>query len=74
MSFTYRAYDETAGILLGEDTVSHPHAHGQQQTTTCEADQRSTLGQLAPAGPLPDGTAATDTVVLSFIATAVARP
>lgn len=75
VSFTYRAYDETAGILLGEDTVSRPHAHGQQETTTCQADHRATLGQLVPAGaPLPDGAAETDTVLLSFIATAVVRP
>lgn len=75
VSFTYYVYDETANVVLGNDTVTHPHAHGQQETTTCRSDQSAMLGDLVPDGaPLPPGTEASDTVVLSFIATTVVRP
>ena len=75
VSFTYREYDETADVLLGADTVTHPRAHGQQATTTCEADRTGELSGLLPPGtPPPPGTESTDTVLLSFLATAVVQP
>lgn len=74
VAFTYSAYDVTAGLSLGEETVTHPAAHREQQTTTCVATQTALLGDLAAPGPLPDGVATTDTVTLSFIATVVVKP
>ncbi len=32
VSFTYLVYDDTAGVVLGDETVSHPAAHRQQST------------------------------------------
>lgn len=76
VAFTYRAYDETAGLTLDDETVTHPAAHNQQATTTCSTSQTGLrLGDLVPAGaPLPAGTEADDTVTLSFIATVIAKP
>jgi hypothetical protein len=75
VAFTYRVVDDTAGLTLGDETVTHAAAHSQQSTTTCAASQTAVLGDLAPADePLPTGIAATDTVTLSFIATVIAKP
>jgi hypothetical protein len=75
VAFTYLVYDETAGLTLGDETVTHPAAHSRQSTTTCAASQTALLADLAPPDePLPTGIAATDTVTLSFIATVIAKP
>jgi hypothetical protein len=75
VAFTYLAYDETAGIVLDDETVAHPSAHNQQETTTCIASQTAQLADIAPPGTsLPPGVAWTDTVTTSFIATVVAKP
>lgn len=75
VAFTYRVYDDTAGLTLGDETVTKPAAHSQQPTTTCVASQTALLADLAPPdAPLPTGTAATDTVTLSFIAIVIAKP
>lgn len=74
VAFRYLAVDTTLGLVLGDETVSHPPAHAQQPTTTCSTSTQATVGDLLPAGaPLPDGVAPTDLVTLSFIVTAVAR-
>lgn len=74
VAFRYLAVDTTAGIVLGDETVSHGAAHGQQATTTCSTSEQATLGDLVPPGaPLPEGVAASDLVTLSFIVTAIAR-
>jgi hypothetical protein len=75
VAFTYLVYDDTAGLTLGDETVTHPAAHSRQSTTTCAASQTALLADLAPPDePLPTGIAATDTVTLSFIATVIAKP
>jgi len=75
VAFTYLAYDDTAGLTLDDETVTHPSAHNQQSTTTCVTSQTAVLGDLAPPDvTLPSGVAATDTVTLSFIATVIVKP
>jgi hypothetical protein len=75
VSFDYLVYDDTAGVVLGDETVSYPAAHRQQSTATCVATQTALLSELTPPdGPLPSGVAATDTVTLSFTATVIVKP
>jgi hypothetical protein len=75
VAFTYLVHDDTTDITLDDETVTHPAAHSQQATITCVASQTATLGDLIPAdAPLPQGTAMTDTVTASLIATAILKP
>lgn len=75
VAFRYLAVDTTAGIVLGDETVSHGMAHQHQAATTCSSSTQATLSDLMPAdAPLPDGTEPSDDVTLSFIVTAVALP
>lgn len=75
VAFRYLAVDTTAGIVLGDETVSHGTAHQHQPATTCTSSTQATLSDLMPPdAPLPVGVAPSDTVTLSFIVTAVARP
>lgn len=74
IAFRYLAVDTTAGIVLGDDTVSHGTAHQHQAATTCTSSTQATLSDLMPPdAPLPAGVAPSDQVTLSFIVTAVAR-
>ena len=74
VSFRYYVYDETAGLVLGDDTVGHGPAHGQQATTTCDATRTALLGELAPPdGALPVGVSPTDEVSLTFEVVAVVQ-
>lgn len=74
VTFTYLVHDDTAAITLADETVTHLAAHNQQATITCIASQTASLGELIPAdAPLPQGTALTDTVTASFIATAIVK-
>jgi hypothetical protein len=75
VAFRYVAYDETAGLALDDETVTHPAAHNKQATTTCSTSRTAQLGDIVPAdAPLPSDVKATDTVRLSFIATVITRP
>ncbi len=74
VAFRYLAVDTTAGIVLGDETVSHGAAHRQQATTTCTSSTQARLSDLMPPdAPLPDGVEPSDLVTLSFIVTAVAK-
>jgi len=75
VAFTYLAYDDTAGLTLDDETLTHPLAHNQQSTTICGTSQTAVLGDIAPPdATLPAGVSATDTVTLSFIATVIVKP
>jgi hypothetical protein len=74
VAFRYLAVDTTAGIVLGDETVSHGTAHRQQATTTCTSSTQARLCDLMPPdAPLPGGTQPSDLVTLSFIVTAVVK-
>jgi hypothetical protein len=74
VSFRFYAYDETLGLVLGDYTVSHGAAHGQQSTTTCDATQTALLGELAPPDePLPPGVSPSDVVSSTFEVVAVVQ-
>jgi hypothetical protein len=75
VSFEYLAVDETAGIVLDDETVQHGTAHAQQSTITCENSMEFVLGDdVPPDVVLPPGVEPTDTVRMSFVVTAVPRP
>jgi hypothetical protein len=75
VAFTYLVHDDTVGITLSDETVAHPAAHTQQSTTTCTTSQTAILGDVMPTGAtLPEGVALDDTVTMSFIVTAIAKP
>lgn len=75
VAFRYVATDATAGIVLGDDTVTHGSAHRQQTATTCTSRRQAQVSDLvAPGAPLPDGVAPYDQVTLSFIVTAILQP
>jgi hypothetical protein len=75
-SLEYAAYDDTAGVSLEDEVLSHGAAHENQQRVTClVASETATLGDLAPAGfSYPPGTAPTDLVTFSLRAVVVPRP
>ena len=75
VSFEYLTVDETANLVLGDDTIQHGTAHSHQSTITCEASTQFTLGDVAPPGVVfPPGVQATDIVTMSFVVTAAPRP
>jgi hypothetical protein len=75
-SLEYAAYDDTAGVSLEDEVLSHGAAHENQQSVTClVASETATLGDLVPAGfDYPVGTAPTDRVTFSLRAVVVTRP
>lgn len=74
-SFEYRTVDETAGIVLDDETLHHGAAHANQATITCEVGMEAVLGDIvSPDFMLPPGTSPSDLVQLSFVVTAVPRP
>ena len=75
VSFEYLAVDETAGIVLDDETVQHGTAHARQATITCENSMEFVLGDdVPPDVVLPPGVEPTDTVKMSFVVTAIPRP
>ncbi|MDA8435567.1 MAG: hypothetical protein M0Z98_06235 [Actinomycetales bacterium] len=75
VSFEHRVYDDTAGVTLFDGTVTHSPAHSRQATITCSSSQQAELGEVVPPDFVwPDGVAPSDTVTISFIATAVPEP
>lgn len=74
VAFTYLAFDDTVDVVLGEETVTHPTARNQQDTTACRPSQRAPSGDLEPPdSTLPQGVALTDAVPLSFMATVIVK-
>jgi hypothetical protein len=75
VSFEYLALDETANLVLDDETIQHGTAHAHQSTITCETSTEFALGDVAPPDVvLPPGVEPTDTVKMSFVVTAVPRP
>jgi hypothetical protein len=75
VSFEYLAVDETADLVLDDETVQHGTAHAHQSTIICENSTEFVLGDQAPPDVvLPPGVEPTDTVKMSFVVTAVPRP
>ena len=75
VSFEYVAVDETADLVLDDETLQHGTAHAHQSTITCETSSEFVLGDVAPPDVvLPPGVEPTDTVRMSFVVTAVPRP
>ncbi|HEX2857200.1 MAG TPA: hypothetical protein VHO26_06950 [Propionibacteriaceae bacterium] len=75
VSFEYLAVDETANLVLNDDTIAHGTAHDHQSTVTCQTSTQFTLGDVAPPGVVfPPGVQPTDIVSMSFVVTAVPRP
>jgi hypothetical protein len=72
----YAAHDDTAGVSLEDEVLSHGAAHDNQQSVTClVARETATLGDLVPADfDYPLGTASTDRVTFSLRAVVVPRP
>jgi hypothetical protein len=72
----YAAHDDTAGVSLEDEVLSHGAAHDNQQSVTClVARETATLGDLVPADfDYPLGTASTDRVTFSLQAVVVPRP
>lgn len=72
----YAVHDDTAGVWLDDEVLSHGKAHVQQQTVTCDvASQQSVLGDVAPPDFVyPPGTGPADAVTSSLRATVVPRP
>ena len=75
VSIQFLVYDDTAGITLDNEVLSHGSAHQQQGTIVCEDAEQSTLGEALPPGmQLPPGTALSDQVTQTFRVVAVPRP
>lgn len=76
VSLRYSVIDDTAGIALEDETLSHGAAHAQQQQVTCEVtSQQAVLGELVdPAFVYPPGTAPTDLLTMSVHAVVVPGP
>jgi hypothetical protein len=72
----YSVYDDTAGVSLDDEVLSHGKAHEQQSTVTCVvASQQAVLGEVVdPAFVYPARTAPTDLVTMSVHAVVVAVP
>lgn len=74
-SLEYLVYDDTAGITLDDEVLSHGQAHQHQQTIVCQDSEQATLGDALPPGmELPPGTATTDQITQTFRVVAVPRP
>lgn len=76
-SFEFAAYDDTAGATLFEGTQSKGggNANHNQQTVSCTQTMTGTLADLMDPGETPPpGFDLTDTVTLTFTATAVTKP
>ncbi len=75
VSFEYLAVDETANLVLDDETIRHGTAHAQQPTITCQTSTEFVLGDVAPPDVVfPPGVEPTDIVTMSFVVTAVPRP
>lgn len=76
VSLRYSVIDDTAGITLDDETLSHGAAHDQQQQVTCEVvTQQAIFGDLVdPSFVYPAGTAATDLLTMSVHAVVVPVP
>jgi hypothetical protein len=75
VAFAYVVYDDTAGVTLDDETVTHAAAHTHQPTTSCVFSQTAVLGDIAPPDiPVPQGVAPSDTVTSSVIVTAIIKP
>jgi hypothetical protein len=76
VSLEYLVFDDTADLVLDDETVQHGGpAHSRQQTITCVVSEQGVLGDSAPPDfVLPDGAALTDTITFSLLVTAVPRP
>jgi hypothetical protein len=76
VSIEYLVQDDTAGITLDDEVVSHGGpAHANQETITCSVSESATLEDVAPPDlELPPGASGTDTVTMSMIVRAVPRP
>ena len=76
-SFSFSAYDETTDAALFSFTSQkgRGNANKMQQTVDCTQTQTATLADLLePGDELPPGAALTDTVTVTFDATAVPKP
>jgi hypothetical protein len=75
VSIEYLVRDDTAGITLDDEVVSHGGpAHAHQQAITCSVSQSTILGEVAPPDvELPPGASGTDVVTMSMIVRAVPR-
>jgi hypothetical protein len=75
VSFEYLAVDETANLVLDDETIQHGTAHAHQSTITCQTSTEFVLGDVTPPDVvLPPGVEPTDTVRMSFVVTAIPRP
>lgn len=76
VTIEYLVVDDTAGITLDDEVVSHGGpAHAQQQTIVCSVSQSAVLGDVAPPDvELPPGVSSTDVVTMSMVVRAVPRP
>jgi hypothetical protein len=76
VALRYSVIDDTAGIALEDETLSHGAAHAQQRQVTCEvASQQAVLGEVVdPTFVYPAGTASTDLVTMSVHAVVVPVP
>jgi len=75
VSFEYVAVDETANLVLDDETIQHGTAHAHQSTITCQTSTEFVLGDVAPPDVVfPAGVEPTDIVTMSFVVTAVPLP
>jgi hypothetical protein len=72
----YSVHDDTAGVWLDDEVLTHGKAHTQQQAVACDvASQQVVLGDVAPPDfAYPPGTGPGDTVTSALRATVVPRP
>jgi len=75
-SLEYSVRDDTTGVLLDDEVLTHGSAHANQNPIACAvATVQSRLGDIAPAGFVyPPGTGPDDIVTSSLHATVVPRP
>jgi hypothetical protein len=76
VALRYSVIDDTAGIALDDETLSHGAAHAQQRQVTCEVvSQQAVLGEVVDSTFVyPAGTAPTDLVTMSVHAVVVPLP
>ncbi|MGZ4626579.1 MAG: hypothetical protein ACXV3S_09880 [Kineosporiaceae bacterium] len=72
----YAVRDDTAGVVLDDEVLTHGKAHGQQDAVACDvASEQFVLGDVAPPDfAYPPGTGPADTVTSTLRATVVPRP
>ena len=72
----YAVHDDTAGVVLDDEVLTHGKAHDRQDTVACDvASEQFVLGDVAPPDfAYPPGTGPADTVTSTLRATVVPRP